>query len=108
MPYAFVLENVKQLIGHNKGKTLKIILETLKKLGYYCEYKVLNALNFGLSQKRERIFIVGFRDPLEFNWQNSKISMIPLSDILEKNVSSSYYASEKIANQNIKEKNLRI
>ena len=56
-PSAFVLENVKQLRGHNEGKTLARILETLAELGYSTDYKVLNALDFGVPQKRERILL---------------------------------------------------
>ena len=62
-PKAFVLENVKQLVSHNGGKTLRRILETLENLGYRVYYKIFNALDFGLPQKRERVFIVGFREP---------------------------------------------
>ena len=95
-PNYFILENVKQLVGHNQGKTLNSILEILDKLGYFVQYKVLNALNFGLPQKRERIFIVGYRQPLPFRWDVQKIPMKPLTEILESQVSLSYYASEKI------------
>jgi DNA (cytosine-5)-methyltransferase 1 len=95
-PYAFILENVKQLVGHNQGKTLNTILDILFNLGYYTEYKVLNALEFGLPQKRERVFIVGFRDSLNFMWKKPNISMKPLSEILEKLVPEFYYASEQI------------
>ena len=58
-PAALVLENVKLLVAHNKGQTIQRIMETLNKLGYHTTYKVLNALDFGLPQKRERVFIVG-------------------------------------------------
>ncbi len=92
-PIAFILENVKLLVGHNKGKTLNRILETLESLGYHATYKVLNALDFGLPQKRERIFIVGFRFPCFFNWPSSKITMKPLIEILEKKVPKEFYAS---------------
>ena len=57
-PQAFILENVKQLVGHNNGQTLKVILKTLKELGYHVQYAVLNALDYGLPQKRERVIIV--------------------------------------------------
>jgi DNA (cytosine-5)-methyltransferase 1 len=50
-PTAFILENVKQLQGHQQGKTLKIIIDNLQDLGYYIDYKIVNALNFGLPQK---------------------------------------------------------
>ena len=59
-PSAFLLENVKQLTTHDKGRTLGVILSKLEQLGYHVHWKVLNALDFGLPQKRERIFIVGF------------------------------------------------
>ncbi len=95
-PSAFILENVKLLVGHNKGETLKRILETLKDLGYHVTYKVLNALDFGLPQKRERVFIVGFRPSGIFQWPSGKIPMKPLSKILEKNVPKQYLASEHI------------
>lgn len=59
-PRALLLENVKQLTTHDKGRTFKVILERLEGLGYHVKHKVLNALDFGLPQKRERIIIVGF------------------------------------------------
>ena len=98
-PTAFILENVKQLKGHQQGKTLKIIMQTLKELGYCPDYHILNALNFGLPQKRERIFIVGFKNQNyyhNFHWPLTKIPMQPLSAILENSVSDFYYASKKI------------
>lgn len=51
-PKAFVLENVKQLSTHDKGKTLSVILNTLEGLGYKTYWKVLNALDYGLPQKK--------------------------------------------------------
>lgn len=96
-PKAFVLENVKQLRGHNNGQTLKHILKTLTDLGYYVDYKVLNALDFGLPQKRERVFIVGFyHKPSSFTWPQGNLKYITLDHILETEVSSFYYASDKI------------
>jgi DNA (cytosine-5)-methyltransferase 1 len=100
-PAAFVLENVKQLKGHNQGKTLQRILETLKILGYQTDYRILNALNFGLPQKRERIFIVGFREKVNFLWPAGGLEMKPLAEILENNVTDFYYASEKIRNNRL-------
>lgn len=98
-PTAFILENVKQLQGHQQGKTLKTIINTLQDLGYYTDYKIVNALNFGLPQKRERILIIGFKNQYHyqnFQWPLVKIPMQPLSKILENSVSDFYYASEKI------------
>jgi DNA (cytosine-5)-methyltransferase 1 len=96
-PKGFVLENVKQLKGHDGGRTLIVILDTLRDLGYEVDYKVLNAKDFGLPQKRERIFIVGWRKNLNFDWDFEAIDMKPLSKVLEKNVDSFYFASKKIA-----------
>ncbi len=95
-PKAFVLENVKQLVSHNQGKTLVRILETLENLGYQVHHKVLNALDFGLPQKRERVFIVGFREPRYFVWKLKKVPMKSLCEVLEPEVAPNYFASEKI------------
>jgi len=95
-PAAFVLENVKQLTSHDNGRTLDRIMETLKNLKYHAQYKVLNALNFGIPQKRERVFIVGFKEPRAFRWPHGIVQMKPLSEILEKNVPEYYWASERI------------
>jgi DNA (cytosine-5)-methyltransferase 1 len=67
-PMMFILENVKQLTTHNEGKTFNRIREVLSDLGYYHEYKVLNALDYGLPQKRERVIIVGFKQEIGFEW----------------------------------------
>ena len=95
-PAAFALENVKLLVGHNRGRTIARIMETLAELGYHAEFRVLNALHFGLPQKRERVFIVGFREKRAFAWPEGKVEMTPLSRILEKNAPKEYYASEHI------------
>lgn len=62
-PRAILLENVKNLVGHDEGKTFKVILATLRELGYHVKWRVLNALDFGVPQKRERVLIAGFTDP---------------------------------------------
>lgn len=96
-PKAFVLENVKLLAGHNGGKTLKRILETLAELGYHVEYRILNALHYGLPQKRERIWIVGHRcQNGKIHWPAGGAKMKPLAEVLERNVAEKYYASDRI------------
>ncbi len=67
-PFAFLLENVKQLRTHDNGRTFAVIEKTLEDLGYYTHTKVLNALDFGLPQKRERTIIVGFKKNLPFEF----------------------------------------
>jgi len=101
-PRALVLENVKMLKGHNRGKTLARIMDTLRELGYTCHYRVLNALDFGLPQKRERIFIVGYKGTAPFVWPKGKIEMKSLSKILERNVPEKYYASAHIRGKRLK------
>lgn len=58
-PSIFIAENVVGLIKHDKGKTLDTILRVFSELGYHVQYKVLNAMHFGVAQKRKRVFIVG-------------------------------------------------
>jgi len=84
-PKAFLLENVKQLVTHDKGRTLSVILKSLKELGYFIHYKVLNALDFGLPQKRERVVIVGFLDEVCYKAFSFDFEPIPydLSTVLE-------------------------
>lgn len=100
-PAAFVLENVKLLVGHNKGATIKTIIETLESLNYRVVYRVFNALDFGLPQKRERVFIVGFRDNLSFVWPKENMNMKSLDMLLEKRVDKKYYVSEEIKNKRL-------
>ena len=95
-PTAFILENVKQLVGHAGGKTLKTILKTLQELGYHVQYAVLNALDYGLPQKRERVIIVGHREPIFFSFPAPRRPFKPLSEILEKVVDKKHYASDYI------------
>ncbi len=60
-PKMFFAENVKGLETHNKGQTLKIMLDVFKEVGYHVDYKVLNSLDYGVAQKRNRIIIIGTR-----------------------------------------------
>ncbi|MEO6041554.1 MAG: DNA (cytosine-5-)-methyltransferase [Croceibacterium sp.] len=72
-PAAFLLENVKNLTSHDKGRTFEVILKTLtEELGYQVWHKVIDAQHF-VPQHRERIVIVGFRDHVPFNWNDLKL-----------------------------------
>lgn len=99
-PPFILLENVKQLTTHDKGRTFKVILSRLAGLGYLVKWKVLNALDFGLPQKRERVIIVGFRNEQDFFDFSFDFHALKynLADILEKDneVDKSLLASEKI------------
>lgn len=98
-PKAFILENVKQLVGHDKGKTLKVIVKSLQDLGYHVQYSVLNALDFGLPQKRERIVIVGHKEPILFTFPSPKKPYKSLTEILENKIDKKYFATEYIRNK---------
>ena len=97
-PSAFLLENVKQLLTHDKGQTFAVIQEQLSRLDYTIYHTVLNALDFGLPQKRERVFIVGFREPIAFEFPKPIGVYKSLSEILEpdEDIESSLFASERI------------
>lgn len=98
-PKVIFCENVKGLAVHDKGKTLKIIIETLKEIGYTPFKNILNSRDFGVPQNRERIYIVAFRNdiaPKDFAFPSSTDRTKHIKDILEKNpVPSKYYLSER-------------
>ncbi len=103
-PKAFMLENVKQLKGHDKGKTIKVIMSVLDELGYYVpEPQILNAYHFGMPQNRERIIIVGFNkdylpeDYAEFQYPEGCIDeTVCVGNILEDNVPERFTISDKL------------
>jgi DNA (cytosine-5)-methyltransferase 1 len=97
-PRAFVLENVKNLVSHDKGRTFKIIQQTLEaELDYHISHAVLDARTL-VPQHRERIYIVGFRDPLAFEFPTLPDSKPKLSDILEKGVDEKYTLTDHLWN----------
>ncbi len=72
-PRAFLLENVKNLMSHDRGRTFRVIRETLESdLGYHISCRVINARSF-VPQHRERIFIAGFREPVDFSLDDIEI-----------------------------------
>ena len=97
-PKAFLLENVKNLTAHNKGETFKIMLNHLTALGYKVYYKVLNALDYGVPQKRERIIICGFLSDKTFSFPDP----LPvekrktLEETLESSVGEKYYVKPSV------------
>ena len=89
-PSAFLLENVKNLQSHDKGKTFKVIVNALEKeLGYDIHYKVVDASKV-VPQHRERIFIVGFKKPLDFKFPELIDKRPVLGDVLEDKVDEKY------------------
>ena len=124
-PKVLLLENVKGLVGHDKGKTLDTIVKTLNEIGYRVDFEVLNSKYFGVPQNRERIFIVAIREDLvanepwkiegntvvpkgkrrisgyedvktfNFDWPTNDTVELRLKDVLESEVDEKYYLSEE-------------
>lgn len=103
-PKAFLLENVKRLTTHDSGQTFAVILEKLKALGYTVYHKVLNSLDFGLPQKRERIYIVGFLEKIDFKFPKPLGYYAHLAEILEndKDVAKKYFLSSELKEKRLK------
>ena len=102
-PKAFLLENVKQLRGHDGGRTLKIIMDHLEQLNYYASAKVLRAADYGVPQIRERIYIVGldrnyYKLPDNYEFPFPKPTGIPtkVGNILERVVDEKYTISDRL------------
>ncbi len=96
-PRSFLLENVKNLQSHNRKNTFRVIMNTLEKdLGYNVYFKVIDSINY-VPQHRERIFIVGFKEPVEFNFPEIKFKKKPrFKDIVEKKVDKKYILSDHL------------
>ncbi|WMJ86730.1 DNA (cytosine-5-)-methyltransferase [Anaerocolumna sp. MB42-C2] len=102
-PKAFLLENVKQLRGHDKGRTLQVIIQHLHDLDYFVDYDVLKAADYGVHQNRERIYIVGFDkkqvnidENYEFPYPKPTYQPTRLGDILELDVDEKYTISDRL------------
>lgn len=95
-PAAFVLENVKNLKSHDKGNTFKVIHGTLtEELGYHVEHRILDARHW-VPQHRERIFLVGFREPRNFTWPDPPAAAPVLGSVLEPQVDPKYTLTDKL------------
>lgn len=85
-PTCFILENVKGLVTHDNGRTIKIILDELNSVGYDVSYRVLTSLDYGVPQMRQRVYFVGFKKSLgldysKFEWPKPQ-AIPPLSKYL--------------------------
>lgn len=95
-PQAFLLENVKNLRSHDKGNTFKVIKNVLEEeLGYTVYDEVINAKGL-VPQNRERIYIVGFKKKLKFEFPKVPKEGLPIKSILEENVDEKYTLSDKL------------
>jgi DNA (cytosine-5)-methyltransferase 1 len=109
MPQVVFLENVKNLESHDHGRTFKIIRASLEERGYRLKYRVLNAMDFGLPQNRERIFIAAFRDRgsfESFEFPSGSPLKTSFRDFLDSEVDEKYYYNGKPLYQHLKEYNI--
>lgn len=115
-PKAFILENVKGITNHDKGKTLEVILNTLSELNYDVTYKVLNAKDYNIPQHRERWYCIGIRKDLkipvsEFKFPEKQELEISIADKIQK-INDEKYKVSSICTRNInhfiKEKNIKV
>ena len=94
-PKVFIYENVKGLTNHDKGKTWEVIKDVFKDLGYTFYTQILNARNYGIPQNRERIFVIGFLDNVDFQFPMPIQLESTMQDFLEDNINSKYYLPPK-------------
>lgn len=94
-PPVIFFENVARLATHEQGKTLKVILQRLKRIGYHCQWQILSSDEYGnLPQKRARFYLVGFLDQekaQKFIWPNKIALTQTVFDLLEPEVDEHYY-----------------
>lgn len=109
-PKCFIAENVKGILSANNGEAFPLIIKEFEQSGYNVVYKLLNAVQFGVPQKRERVIIVGIRKDLNFTYKfpdsilTSEDEYVSLSQIIETNVSEKYFFSEKAVEGMLKAK----
>lgn len=100
-PKCFIAENVKGILTANKKEAFPLILQEFENSGYDVKYTVLNAADYGVPQKRERVIIVGFRKDLAIDFTfptatiNDEKEYEPLCSVIETDVADKYYFSEK-------------
>lgn len=96
-PEIIILENVKNFINHDKGKTLNTVIETLKKLNYSVQYELLNSSFYGIPQSRARVFIVGISKDINnsFFFPKPTYKNITLNDVLLPNKDCKNFAIKR-------------
>lgn len=82
-PLIFMAENVRGLISHDNGRTLETMISVFQELGYDVQYKLMNAVNYGVPQKRERIIIIGTKPGVEFEFPEQETEIKTLRDALK-------------------------
>jgi DNA (cytosine-5)-methyltransferase 1 len=95
-PKVVFLENVKGFRSHNKGQTFATVKRILEEMGYKIYSQVLNARDFGVPQNRERIYIIGFLDDVDFKFPKPISKKVKVGNILDKQVDKKYTISDKL------------
>lgn len=108
-PKVFIAENVKGLLSANKKQAFPLVMQSFRDAGYHCKHMVLNSSHYGVPQKRERVFIVGFLDSNDcdkFEFPEKIGSNILLKDVLENesDVESKFFFSQKAIDGMLKNK----
>ena len=96
LPSIVVLENVRNLLTHDKGKTFNRIKNMLEELDYEVYFKLINSADYGIPQTRNRVFVVCLPKGCSFEFPKEQQLTITLQDLLEEDVDDKYYLSEKI------------
>ena len=107
-PKILFLENVKNLISHNDGETIKVIKKTLNEIGYNIYYEVINASYYGIPQSRERVFIIGIRKDLDidnFSFPDPTMESVAVKDILQSDKLTEKYVKDREVKWKDEEKN---
>lgn len=100
-PKCFIAENVKGILSANKSEAFPLILREFEKSGYDVTYKLVNAAQYGVPQKRERVIIVGIRNDLNFQFQFPEVPICDeeqyaaLGKVIEQSVPEKYFFSDK-------------
>lgn len=100
-PKCFIAENVKGILTANKKSAFPLIIKEFEESGYNVQYRILNAADYGVPQKRERVIIVGFRKDLDINFEFPNVEIeneneyTPLKKVVEKRVDEKYFFSER-------------
>lgn len=95
-PRIVVLENVRNLMTHDKGRTFKVIKETLEGLGYHVFAAQLNSADYGVPQTRNRVFLVCLIDDIDYKFPKGVALKHTLQDLLEQDVADKYFLSDRI------------
>lgn len=94
-PKVFVYENVQGLVRHDRGRTWKVVQRVFDSLGYKVHYEILDAVDYGIPQKRRRIFIVGFKDhSKEFTFPDKKELKYTMQDFLIENTAEGNFTAK--------------